>query len=67
MYQGQSRERFENNNGKLAAHRARSVRTQECGPVLRPSLVAVLVSAVVAVMAVCPGEGLAQPAANDPF
>lgn len=64
MYQGQSRERFENNNGKLAAHRARSVRTQECGPVLRPSLVAVLVSAAVAVMAVSPGEALAQPAAS---
>ncbi len=63
MYQGQTRERFENNNGKLAAHRARSVRTQECGPVLRPSLVAVLVSAAVAVMAVSPGEALAQPAA----
>lgn len=62
MYQGQSRERFENNNAKLSAHRARHVRVQGDGLVLRPSLVALLVSAAVAVMAVSPGDALAQSA-----
>jgi len=62
MYQGQSRERFENNNAKLRAHHARHVRAEGGGLVLRPSLVALLVSAAVAVMAVSPGDALAQHA-----
>ena len=62
MYQGQSRERFENNNVQWSAHRARHAHAAG-GLVLRPRLVALLVSAAVGVMAVSPREVWAQPAA----
>lgn len=67
MHQGQSREQFRNNNAKLSAHAAWHLRTEGASSsMLRPSLLALLVSAAVAVMAVSPGTALAQsPAAPE--
>lgn len=63
MHQGQSRERFENNNAKRDTRAAQHVRAEGAGnPMLRPSLLALLVSAAVAVMVVDPSDARAQSA-----